>query len=115
MALQPQTIINTKWKLGSSCKLFVRELREWTSGEIIGSFSDDKGERIKVRCGSVIHEIYSDDPDLRIDSKVRERIPLSKIEELKNAVQGTDIEFTVEQLLATTDAIIAEDTANSAS
>ena len=115
MALQPQTNMNTKWKLGSSCKLFVRELREWRSGEIIGSSSDDKGDMVKVRCGSEIHEIYCDDPDLRIDNQLKQRIPRSKIEELKQSVKGTDVASILEQLLSVTGEIITEDAVHSTS
>ena len=110
MALQPQTIVKTKLKLGSSCKLFDRELREWRSGEIIGSFSDDKCDMVKVRCGSEIHEIYCDDPDLRIDNQLKQRIPRSKIEELKKFAKGSDVASILEQLLSATEDIIADDT-----
>ena len=34
-------------------------------GEVIGSFSDDEGEWVKVRCGQKDHNVMDGDPDLR--------------------------------------------------
>ena len=65
MAQQPSNKVTTEWKLGAKCDFFDRGIRQWVEAEVIGSFSDDKGEWIKVRCGQKDHNVMSDDPDLR--------------------------------------------------
>lgn len=55
-----------KWKLGAKCSMFNRQDGSWNEGTIVGSFSDNKGEWVKVQCGSEIHDVRTDDPDLRV-------------------------------------------------
>lgn len=62
---QTEAADTAKWKLGSKCTLFNRENRKWNEGTIVGSFSDENGEWIKVQCDSEIHDVLADDPDLR--------------------------------------------------
>ena len=54
-----------EWKLGTKCDFFDRNIRKWVEAEVIGSYSDDQGEWVKVRCGQKDHNVLSDDPDLR--------------------------------------------------
>ena len=56
-----------KWTLGASCSLFNWRNRTWNeAGTIVGSFSDENGEWLKVQSGSEIHEILADGPDVRV-------------------------------------------------
>lgn len=74
----------TKWKLGARCSLFNRQTRKWNEGTIVGSFSDENGEWIKVQCHSVIHDVLSDDPDLRAIDHDDAVISNQKINELQS-------------------------------
>ena len=58
-----------KWKLGSLCRRYDRKTRKWSDGEVIGLFTNDDGEWVKVRCGQQIHEVFANDPDLRLKVK----------------------------------------------
>lgn len=51
--------------MGSTCELFVRESRKGTECEVIASFSGEKEEWIRVRCGRNVHDVLSDHPDLK--------------------------------------------------
>ena len=70
-----------KWKPGTKCDFFDRNTRKWVEAEVIGSFSDAKGEWIKVRCGQKDHDVMSDDPDLR----KRAVIPGHELRQLQDA------------------------------
>ena len=56
---------------------------EWAEGEVIGSFTDEKGEWIKVRCGPDIRDVLSRDPDLRPRGHQKLFIPAENIENLR--------------------------------
>mgnify|MGYP001498286315 CR=1 FL=1 len=66
MAQQPLQKQPLKWKLGSRCDLFVRSEMKWATGEVIGLFTDEQGEWVKVRCGQRVHDVLAHDPDLRV-------------------------------------------------
>ena len=90
-----------KWKLGASCSLFVRKDRKWNEGNIVGTFSDKNGDWVKVQCGSEIHDVLSDDPDLRLLDENDAVISNQKIKELQSvARQRPDIEPIIEQHIA---------------
>ena len=57
---------HAKGKLGASCWWFNRVDRKWHDAVIVGNFSDEKGNWLKVQCESEIHVILNDDPDLRM-------------------------------------------------
>ena len=96
MAQQQASTQSVEWKLGSKCQLFDREHLKWNDGEVIGSFSDDKGEWIKVRCGGVVRNVLSIDPDL----KQLEVIPSKEIKKLQHAVvQQPDIAPILQRIL----------------
>ena len=103
-----------KWKLGSQCDLFVTEIRKWTEGEIIGTFSDEKGEWVKVRCDQTIHHVLSDDPRLR--ERDQNNMPTDWIDKLKKLKQAfltrnaVDTATILEQLLSGNDAVGNEHT-----
>ena len=107
MAQQQRLQEPVKWKLGSKCDLFVRDIMEWAEGEIIGSYSDDKGEWVKVRCGQKVYDILSRDPDIRerAQNKSAVIVDIDKLKELeeafliKNIASGATI---FQQLLAPT-------------
>ena len=80
-----------KWKLGAKCTLFLRNKRKWTDGEIVGSFSDESGEWVKVRCGKQVHEVQTDDPDLRVKSQSFGVVPVHTIEKLQMAAMGQPV------------------------
>ena len=54
-----------EWKLGTKCDFFDRNTRKWVEAEVIGSYSDNQGQWVKVRCEQKDHNVMSDDPDLR--------------------------------------------------
>ena len=81
MAQQPPKGQSVKWKPGSKCDLFDREQKKWKEVEIIGLFSDDHGEWVKVRCGQEIRDVLGIDPDLR----ARALITSDQMKELQNA------------------------------
>ena len=56
---------------------------EWAEGEIIGSYSDEKGEWVKVRCGQKVYDILSHDPDLRERAQNNSIVPVHWIDKLK--------------------------------
>ena len=90
-----------KWKLGAICSLFNREDRKWNEGNIVGTFSDEKGEWVKVQCGPEIHDVLTDDPDLRLLDDDDAVISNQKIKELQSvARQRPDIESIIEQHIA---------------
>ena len=64
MALQSMKH-DVQWKPGTKCDLFDRDTLKWVEAEVIGSFSDDKGEWIKVRYGKSDRNVLKFDPDLR--------------------------------------------------
>ena len=74
-----------KWKLGAKCTLFLRNERKWTDGEIVGSFSDEQGEWVKVRCGNQVHEVLTDDPDFKVQSQSLGLVPVDAIKKLQVA------------------------------
>ena len=103
-----------KWKLGSQCELFDSETRKWAVGEIIGSFSDEKGEWVKVRCDEKMHHVLSDDPCLR--ERDQNTMPSDWIDKLKKLKQAfltrnaVDTATILEQLLSGTDAVATDPT-----
>ena len=89
-----------KWKLGSVCSLFNRKDRKWNKGRIVGSFSDEKGDWVKVQCDSEIHDVLTDDPDLRLMDDDDAVISNQKIKELQSvARQRPDIAPIIEQTI----------------
>ena len=97
MAQQQAISQSVEWKPGSKCQLFDRHDLKWNDGEVIGSFSDDKGEWIKVRCDDVVSNVLSDDPDL----KQLEVIPSNEMKKLQHAaVQQPDIAPILQRILA---------------
>ena len=91
----------TKWKLGSKCSLFNRKSRKWNDGTIVGSFSDENGEWIKVQCGSEIHDVLVDDPDLRVVDQDDVDILTQKIKELQAvAMRRPDMASMINQTIA---------------
>ena len=66
MAQQPLQNQPLKWKLSSRCDLFVRSEMKWAMGEVIGFFTDEQGEWVKVRCVQRVHDVLAHDPDLRV-------------------------------------------------
>ena len=93
MAHEPASQPPIKWKLGSDCYLFVRKDMKWTEGEIIGSFVDDTGEWVKVRCGDKVHDVMSRDPDLKEREHDNSSAPsdwMEQITELQQAVLAKD-------------------------
>ena len=107
MAQQQRFQEPVKWKLGSKCDLFVRDTMQWAEGEIIGSFSVEKKEWIKVRCGQRVHDVLCGDPDLREreqDTMVVSMEWIHKLKEFQEAVYAKDTMSTtsiIKQLLIT--------------
>lgn len=91
MAQQTPFTQSVKWKLGSKCDLFVREDMEWKEGEIIGSFSDEKGEWVKVRCGQNVHNVLCRDPDLRQQASNDIIVSVDKVKELEEAFLSNNV------------------------
>ena len=79
--------------------MFDREQRKWNEGEVIGSFSDDQGEWLKVRCGQSVAEVLCDDPDIRVSSSDNMVIPVVKMKKLQSALHGTDGDRTLQWVL----------------
>ena len=102
MATQPVPD-SVKWKAGSKCELFDREQRKWNEGEVIGSFSDDQGEWVKVRCGQSVAEVLCDDPDIRVSASDNMVIPVDKMKALQSASNGTNFGRTLKWILSTAD------------
>ena len=98
MAQQPVPNDNAEWKSGTKCDFYDRNIREWVEAEVIGSFNDDQGVWIKVRCGQEDHNVLSGDPDLR-----QKALPLISGHELKRlqdaAVQNPGIAPILEKVL----------------
>ena len=89
----PQTV---EWKTGTKCDLFNRDTFKWEQGQVIGSFSDEKGEWIKVQCGQKEREVLAGDPDLRV-RKVIQSEQLLKLE--RAAVQIPNIKPILDDIL----------------
>lgn len=83
-----QTLV---WNLGSQCTLFIRNERKWADGEIVGSFSDEHGKWVKVRCGDQVHEVLNDDPDLKPKSESLAVVPVDDIKRLRTAAMEQPI------------------------
>ena len=81
MAQQSLHSETAEWKAGVKCDFFDRAVRKWIESEVIGSFSDEKGEWIKIRCGQRDVNVLSDDPDLR----KRSVIPGHELKQLQHA------------------------------
>ena len=81
MAQQPLQNETTKWKVGLKYDFYDRDTRKWVEAEVIKSFSDDKGEWIKVRCGGKDINVLNGDPDLR----KRSVIPGHQLKQLQDA------------------------------
>ena len=80
---------------------------EWEEGEIIGSYSDDKGEWVKVRCGQKVHDVLSRDPDLKERAQNTSIVPvhIDKLKELEEAFLTKNVATSAtifKQLLAPT-------------
>ena len=100
MAQDAQKDEDIKWKLGAKCSLFDRANRKWNHGTIVGSFSDKKGEWIKVQCSSGMHDVLTDDPDLRVVDQQDAVITTQKINELQAvARRRPEIASMVEQAI----------------
>ena len=61
---------SAEFKAGSKCDLFDRDNMEWKRGEIVSTFTDEKGKWMKVRCGQKVRDVLAIDPDLRIRTVV---------------------------------------------
>ena len=103
MALQPLQNQPLKWKLGSRCDLFVRSEMKWATGEVIGLFTDEQGEWVKVRCGQRVHDVLAHDPDLRVSASDNMVIPVVKMKALQSASNGTNFGRTLKWILSTAD------------
>ena len=99
MATGRRDLQSPEWESGSKCDLFIRDKMEWNEGEIIGSFSDEKGKWIKVQCGQRVHNVLAIDPDLRI-RKVIQRDQVMKLE--RAAMQIPDIKPILDDILPNT-------------
>ena len=98
---QTDAVDAAKWKLGSKCSLFDRKDRKWNEGIIVGSFSDENGEWIKVQCGSEIHDVLADDPDLRLEDHDNADILAEKIKEWQAvAMRRPDMALMINQTIA---------------
>ena len=65
---------------------------KWATGEVIGLFTDEQGEWVKVRCGQRVHDVLAHDPDLRVGASDNMLIPADKIKELREAaMESPDI------------------------
>ena len=82
MAQRPFQDGTAVWKTGLKCDFYDRSIRKWVEAEVIGSFSDDDGEWIKVRCGHKDHNVLNGDPDLR----KRAVIPDHQLKQLQGVV-----------------------------
>ena len=90
-----------KWKLGAPCSLFNRDDRKWTEGAIIGSFSNEHGEWVKVQCGQRVHDVLTDDPDLKVQDQNTMVILADNIKELQVAAfERPDIAPIVQRVIA---------------
>ena len=56
---------NVEWKAGTKCDLYDRNTFKWVEAEVIGSFTKDNREWIKVRYGQSDRNVLKGDPDLR--------------------------------------------------
>ena len=65
MAQQSTQIAVVEWKAGTKCDFYDRDTFQWVEAEVIGSFTDNKREWIKVRCGQKDHNVVKGDPTLR--------------------------------------------------
>lgn len=94
MAQQPRYQESVKWKLGAKCELFIREKMRWIKGEIIGSFTDEKGEWVKVRYGQKhVRDILSHDAELRAPQQNNMMVPMQwvdKLSELREAAYALE-------------------------
>ena len=101
MAQQPVPNDNAEWKSGTKCDLYDRNIRKWVEAEVVGSFNDDQGVWIKVRCGQKDHNVLSGDPDLR-----KRALPLISGQQLKllqdAAVQNPVIAPILNEILPST-------------
>ena len=99
MALQVLQGEAAEWKSGLKCDFFDRDIRKWIEAEVIGSFSDDQGKWIKIRCGQRDRNVLSDDPDLR----KRAVIPGHQLKQLRDfAAQIPSITPILESILPQT-------------
>ena len=56
---------DVEWKPGTKCDLYDRDTFKWVEAEVIGPFSQDNREWIKVRYGQSERNVLKGDPDLR--------------------------------------------------
>lgn len=82
MAHHLQIMEHQLQKSRSTCDLFDIKKQKWQEGEIIGSYSDAKGNWIKVRRGQTVHNLLAHDPNLR----VRAMIQSDEVMELEHAM-----------------------------
>ena len=98
MAQQQVPNVAAEWKAGIKCDFYDRNIRKWVDAQVIGTFTDDQGDWIKVRCGQKDHNVLSGDPDLR-----KKALPLISGHELKRlqdaAVQNPGIAPILEKVL----------------
>ena len=99
MAAQSTNDEAVKWNAGSLCELYDRDHRKWKSGEIVGSFSDEHGQWIKVRCGQEIVDVVSGDPDLRMRQKDTVTFAIDKIKALQRVNVGTNADSILQWVL----------------
>ena len=96
MAQQPLKGDIVEWKPGTKCDFYNRSIRKWVEAEVIGSFSDAKGEWTKVKCGQKDHDVMNGDPDLR----KRAMIPGHQLKQLQDvAAQIPTIAPILESIL----------------
>ena len=102
MAAQLPQELAVKWKEGSLCDLYVRKQRKWNEGRVIGTFTNDQGDWVKVRCGLETHDVLCDDPDLRTRVKDNVVIPVDKMKALQTDIVGTKADQTLQWILKST-------------
>ena len=88
-----------KWKPGALCQYFDEKERRWADGEVIGLFSDGKGDWIKVRCGQTVHDVLCDAPTVRPRASDMVTISMDKMKELQAAAVGTKVDELLQWIL----------------
>ena len=102
MAAHSATNNSVKWKPGSFCDFFDRNLWKWIDGEIISAYSDAKGEWVKVRCGDTVHEVVASDPDLRARERDTVTLSVKKMKLIQAAAANTKMDGLLQWALPST-------------
>ena len=80
----------SEWAVGSLCDVYCHDQRRWIDGEVVGTFSLDRAQWVRVRYGPRMRDILCGDHDLRARSAVSDQvisvqIPAEQLLNLKNA------------------------------